>query len=170
MRRLTGDYPGAAQAQEQALGIYRDIGDRLGQANALTGLATVRRLTGDFPGAALALEQALSIYRHHLGERGGEAEALNERGTLHRVSSELARAAEYHQQALDLARAISSPWDEACALAGLGRCAMAAGHTTQAEPLLRLAHEKFQQIGAADAPAVLAELNALTAHDPQGKP
>ena len=46
MRRLTGDYPGAAQALEEALGIYRDLGDRLGQANALSDLGVVRRMTG----------------------------------------------------------------------------------------------------------------------------
>ena len=33
---MTGDYPAAAQDLEQALSIYRDLGDRLGQANALT--------------------------------------------------------------------------------------------------------------------------------------
>jgi tetratricopeptide (TPR) repeat protein len=31
VRWLTGDYPAAAQVLEQALGIYRDLGDRLGQ-------------------------------------------------------------------------------------------------------------------------------------------
>ena len=46
VRRLTGDYPAAAQALEQALGIYRDLGDRLGQANALNDLGDVRRGTG----------------------------------------------------------------------------------------------------------------------------
>ena len=44
MRRLTGDYPGAARALEEALGIYRDLGDRLGEANALTELGIVRRI------------------------------------------------------------------------------------------------------------------------------
>ena len=48
VRRMTGDYPAAAQAleqalaatqaHEQALDIYRDLGDRLGQANALNYL------------------------------------------------------------------------------------------------------------------------------------
>ena len=162
MRRLTGDYPAAAQALEQALDIYRDLGDRLGQANALSDLGVVRRMTGDYPAAAQALEQALGIYRD-LGDRGGEAEALNERGTLHRVSGELAQAEGCHQQALELARAIASSWDEAHALAGLGRCALAAGHATQAEVLLRQALEIFQRIGAAEAPDLLAELDALTA-------
>jgi tetratricopeptide (TPR) repeat protein/transcriptional regulator with XRE-family HTH domain len=161
VRRLTGDYPAAAQAQEQSLSIYRDLGDRRGQAGALGDLGAVRRMTGDYQAAAQALEQALGILRD-IGERSGEAEGLNERGTLHRVIGEFAYAEGCHQQALDLARAIASSWDEAHALAGLGRCALAAGHAAQAEVLLRQALEIFQRIGAAEAPDLLAELDALT--------
>ena len=72
MRQLTGEYPAAAQILEQALGIYRDLGDRLGQANALHYLGDVRQLTGDYPAAAQVLEQALGIYRD-LGYRPGQA-------------------------------------------------------------------------------------------------
>ena len=68
VRRLTGDYRGAAEAQEAALGIYRDLGDRLGQANALSHLGLVRWSTGDYRGAARAQEAALGIYRD-LGDR-----------------------------------------------------------------------------------------------------
>ena len=100
---------------------------------------------------------------------GGEAEALNEIGTLHWARGEFARAGQCHQQALELARAIASAWDEASALAGLGRCAIAAGQPAQAEALLRQAHEIFQRIGAAEAPSVLAELNALPTPEPHGK-
>jgi tetratricopeptide (TPR) repeat protein len=107
------------------------------------------------------MERALGTYRD-IGDRGGEAEALNERGTLHRVSGDLARAEGCHRQALDLARAIASSWDEAHALAGLGRCALAAGHATQAVALLRQALEIFQRIGAAEAGDVSRELTALT--------
>ncbi len=39
---------------------------------------------------------------------------------------------------------------------------MAAGHPTQAEVLLRQALEIIQRIDAAEAPDLLAELNALT--------
>ena len=97
-----------------------------------------------------------------------EAESLNERGTLHRVSGDLAQAEGCHQQALELARAIASSRDEAHALAGLGRCALAAGHATQAEVLLRQALEIFQRLGAAEAPDLLAELDALTGLRPAG--
>ena len=56
-----------------------------------------------------------------------------------------------------------SPVAGACrALAGLGRCAMAAGNATQAEVQLRHAHQIFKLIGAPDAEDVLAELDAVT--------
>ena len=87
----------------------------------------MRRLTGDYPAAAQAREQALGIYRD-IGDREGEAEARNKRGTLHRVNGDLAQAEGCHQQALELARAIANSWDEAHALVGLGRCALAVGH------------------------------------------
>jgi len=67
---------------------------------------------------------------------------------------------------LDLARAVASAWDEAHALAGLGRCALAAGHAAQAAALLRQALEIFQRIGAAEAGDVSRELAALTEAGP----
>jgi hypothetical protein len=62
---------------------------------------------------------------------------------------------ERHRQALDLAREISSSWDEADALAGLARCDAAAGRIAEARTGLR-------RIGAAEARGVSAELAALT--------
>jgi Flp pilus assembly protein TadD len=62
------------------------------------------------------------------------------------------------EQALYLARQIGSTWDEAHALAGLGRCALAAGRTSEADTALRQALAIFQRIGAGEA----AEVNALS--------
>jgi tetratricopeptide (TPR) repeat protein len=163
-RQLTGDYPGATSDLEQALAISGELGDRLGQANALTWLGEVRRGKRDYRGAASDLEQALVIFRD-IGDPGGEVTVLNETGTLHRLSGEPAEAEACHQQALELARVIGSAWDEAHALAGLGRCA-APDEPSQAEALLRQAYVIFQRIGAAEAPAVLAELNVLTSPEP----
>jgi tetratricopeptide (TPR) repeat protein len=161
VRRLTGDYRDAAEALQAALDIHRDLGDRRGQANALIYLGVVRRLTRDYQGAAEALDAALGIY-HDLGDRGGEAEALNEVGTLNWVRSDLDQAGTCHRQALALAREMDSSWDEAHALAGLARCALAAGRTSDAKAGLRQAREIFQRIGAAEAAGVTAELDALT--------
>ena len=43
MRHLTGDYPGAAEALEAALRIYRDLGNRVREAEALSNMG---RCTG----------------------------------------------------------------------------------------------------------------------------
>jgi tetratricopeptide (TPR) repeat protein len=167
-RRLSGDYRGATRALEAALGISRELGNRRGQAIALNHLGAIRRLNGDYQGAAEALEEALSSYRD-LGDRGGEAEALNEAGTLHRIRSNLDRAETCHRQALDLARDIGSFRDEAHALAGLGRCALTAGSTADAQASLQQAHEIFQRIGAPEASDISAELDALTQPGPDSQ-
>ena len=88
--------------------------------------------------------------------------ALNERGALHWVSGQLALAQKCHQQSLELSRDIDSSWDEAHALAGLGRCALANGQRVQAESLLRQALEIFRRTGASEASELLAEVDALT--------
>jgi tetratricopeptide (TPR) repeat protein len=75
----------SAHILEQALDIYRDLGDRLGRANALLFLGAVRRVTGEYPAAAHILEQALGIYRD-LGSRLGQANALRELGIVRRVT------------------------------------------------------------------------------------
>ena len=130
-----------------------------------SGLVREGGLTGDYPAAAQALERALGIYRG-LGDQAGLVTALNEKGTLYRLSDDLAQAEEYHRQALDVARATASPWDEAHALAGLGRCALAAGHAAEAVALLRQALEIFQRIGTAEVGDVSRELAALTEAGP----
>jgi hypothetical protein len=61
------------------------------------------------------------------------------------------------------AHAIGSAWDEAHALAGLGRCALASDDAAEAQANLRQAQEIFQRIGAAEAAEVSAELDALRA-------
>lgn len=82
------------------------------------------------------------------------------------ADGEIAQAERRHRQALELARVIASSCDEAHALAGLGRCAMAAVQVTQAGTLLQQAPEIFQRIGAAEAPGLAAELGALTSPPP----
>jgi tetratricopeptide (TPR) repeat protein/transcriptional regulator with XRE-family HTH domain len=157
---LTRDYPAAAQAQQQALGIYRQIGNQHGEANALSSLGTVLRLTGDLDAAARAYQQVLSIVRR-LGNRSAEAEALNEMGTLHRVTGDHGLAEGCHQQALELARASGTSWNEAHGLAGLARCALAAGRADEAANGLQLALDIFERIGSAEAAEVSAELAVI---------
>jgi hypothetical protein len=71
----------ASTRHTAALAAARRLGDRLGEANALTDLGEMRRLRGDSSGAAEALEEALNIYRE-LGSRHGQANALTDLGDM----------------------------------------------------------------------------------------
>jgi transcriptional regulator with XRE-family HTH domain/tetratricopeptide (TPR) repeat protein len=157
-----GDYDGAADLQRAALRIYRELGYLLGQAHAHFGLAAAQRLAGDYQGAGGQLDEALRIFGD-VGDRGAQAAVLNETGTLHRLNGDGDLAMLCHQRALVLAQEIGSSWDEAHAHAGLGRCMLAAGSTTNAESSLRSAWEIFLRIGAAEASELTAEIDTLAA-------
>ena len=77
--------PGAARDLQQALGLYRDLGDRLGQASVLTCLGNVRASTDDYRDAARDLQEALDLYRG-LGNRLGQANALTALGELRQLT------------------------------------------------------------------------------------
>ncbi len=119
IRWLTGDYPAAAQALKQALGIYRQLDDLLGQANALHYLGIVRCLTGNYPAAAQAQEQALYIYRD-LGDRHGQANTLTELGAVRYVTDEYPAAAQALERALATYREIDDRRGQVNALNYLG--------------------------------------------------
>jgi tetratricopeptide (TPR) repeat protein len=158
--REMDDYAGAIRALDEALAIHGELGYRVGQANALKNVAVAYRETRDYPGATRSLHAALSIYRE-IGDRGGEVEALNEAGALRLALCDPNGARALYEQALRLAREIGSSWDEAHALAGLGRTALADGDAAAAASDLRQAYEIFQNISAAEALPVAAELEAL---------
>ena len=87
---------------------------------------------------------------------------LNMTGTLQRTRGRLGLAETCHQQALNLARQNENSWDEAHALAGLARCALADGRAAEAKSGLLQALEIFQRIGADEARGISAELATLT--------
>src|SRR5215469_10663421 len=100
--RHDGPWAEAITRHTAAVQAARHLGDRLGQANALSDLGVVRRLaTGDYPGAAQVLEEALDIYRD-LGDRLGQANALNNLGTVRRVTGDYPGAAQVLEEALDI--------------------------------------------------------------------
>ena len=169
IRRLTGDYPAAAQALEHSLGIYRDLDDRLGQANALTDLGEIRRLTGDYPAAAQPLEQALGIYRD-LGDRLGQANALNYLGVVRWTMGDYPSAARDLEQALGIFRDLGDRLGQANALRYLGdvRRAMVdypAG-AQALEQALGICRDLGNRLGQANALSSLGDVRLATGDYP----
>ena len=146
VRRLTSDFPAAAQALEHALASYRDLDDRLGQASTLRELGIVLALTDDFPGAARALEQALDIHRD-LGDRLGQADTVRDLGEVRRVTGDYPAAAHAVEQALGLYRDLGDRVGQADALNKLGAVRWATGDYPAAARTLEQALDLYRDLG-----------------------
>lgn len=94
---LTGSYLAASASLADALHLFRELGNELGEASALNELGALRQLNGDLPAAESATchQQALRIYRS-LGSKHGEASALNELGNVQHAMAGYPAAAASH--------------------------------------------------------------------------
>jgi transcriptional regulator with XRE-family HTH domain/tetratricopeptide (TPR) repeat protein len=108
------------------------LGDRLGQANALLYLGTTLRSTGEYHGGSQVLEQALHIYRD-LGDRPGQANVLTYLGAARRRTEDYPGAARALKQALHIFLDLGIRTGEASVLNETGTLHRAMGELTQAE-------------------------------------
>jgi CHAT domain-containing protein/tetratricopeptide (TPR) repeat protein len=115
----TGKLQEAVQSWEQALQIYREIQDRLGEGKAIGNLGIAYDYLGNYPKAIAYQKQSLVIARE-IKDRWGEGNALNNLGNSHRSLGEYNKAIEYHQQSLVIAREIKDPKAQSNALRNLG--------------------------------------------------
>jgi len=147
VRRLTGDYPGAARDAREALAGYRSAGDRLGAANALTVLAKALSRAAGYTQSMPVIEQALDVYRS-LGDRPGEAGALVELAIARGMTSDFRGAQELLRQALARYRSLGDRPGEAYTLRILGIAHGRVGDFTGARELLTDALELYRRLGA----------------------
>ncbi|MEU3787837.1 hypothetical protein AB0E89_46295, partial [Streptomyces sp900129855] len=148
-----GDTEEGARTLTAALALYRDLGNRNGEANALKNLGPVQAALGDTEEGARTLTAALALYRD-LGNRNGEAEALNHLGTLALSERDLVTAHSCHEQALGIALEIGAPEDEAHALEGLARLHLTQERADEGRGLLLRAQALYKRLGSARAGAV----------------
>jgi tetratricopeptide (TPR) repeat protein len=141
-----GPWAEAITRHQAAIGAAQLLGDRHGQANALTDLGMVHRLTGDFPAAAQALEQALSIYRD-LGNRRGQANALGCLGDVRLVTGDFPAAAQALEQALSIYRDLDDRRGQANALGYLGPVWLGTGDYPAAAQALEQALSIYRDLG-----------------------
>jgi len=168
---LTQDGPWAEAHTRQATAVQaaRHLGDRPGQAGALTDLGNVRRLTGDFPGAARDLEEALGIYRD-IGNRLGQANALTNLGDVRRLTDDYPGAAEALEEALGIYRDIGDRLGQANALLSLGNVRQLTddylGAAGDLEEALGIQRDLGNRRGQANALTFLGEVRRLTGDFP----
>ncbi|MGB8961809.1 MAG: tetratricopeptide repeat protein [Pseudonocardiaceae bacterium] len=148
----------------QALTVYRHLGDRRGEVDALWGLGYIERLVGEYSKAREYHAQALTLARE-LDYGRAEADALGGLGQTERLVGEYSKAREYHTQALTLARQLDYRFGEADALRGLGQVERLVGEYVQAREYytqaLALARHLGDQRTEADALRGLGQVEQL---------
>jgi tetratricopeptide (TPR) repeat protein/transcriptional regulator with XRE-family HTH domain len=144
--RIDGPLDEAVTRHAAAVQAARQIGDRPGQALALTSLGDVRRLTGDHPGAARDLQEALGIYRD-LGDRPGQAGALANLGNTRRVADDSPGAVRDLQEALSIYRDLGDRPGQANVLIIRGQALLATGDYLAAVRDLQEALDVYRDLG-----------------------
>jgi tetratricopeptide (TPR) repeat protein len=106
---------------EEALGLFRQVGSRLGEANTLKAIADVQQFLDQRQEAWRNYEEALGLYRQ-VGSRIGEANTLKAIADVQQFLKQSQEALRNYEEALGLFRQVGDRLGEAnvfCELGGL---------------------------------------------------
>ncbi|HYV04538.1 MAG TPA: CHAT domain-containing protein [Blastocatellia bacterium] len=109
----------ATEKLEQALPLWREVGDQYWEAYALTYIGYAGIILSRSEQAIEYFEQARTIYRR-LKDPGGDGNALNGLGTAWRLLGRAEKAIEYYEQSVQIRRETSNRYGEGSTLSNLG--------------------------------------------------
>jgi CHAT domain-containing protein/lipopolysaccharide biosynthesis regulator YciM len=109
----------ALQSWEQALTIYRELGDSAGEAISFGNLGNAYYSLGQFH-RAIEFHQLSLIIKREIGNRAEEAISLSNLGNAYASLGQFHRAIEFHQLSLIIKREIGNRAGEAISLGNLG--------------------------------------------------
>ena len=104
---------------EEALKLFRAVGDAGGEAGTLTSIGKVYSELGEKQKALEYYNQSLPLSRT-LGDRRGEGKTLNNIGSVYSELGEKQKALEYYSQSLPLFRVVGDRRGEASTLNNIG--------------------------------------------------
>ena len=142
----SGDLSGAEKVYLQSLATYRELGDRKGEAAALTSLGTVFRNRGDFPRAKDLHERSLDAWRE-IGDRVDEAISRTNLANILSLMGDSQTAREMYQQALPVFRETGDRNGVATVLSNLGDLVSEEGDLLRARELYEESRATFQDLG-----------------------
>ncbi len=140
---LKDDVTQAEDCYQQALEFYRDIGDRLGEANTLKAIGDVLQFLDRRDEALSRYEAALQFYRD-IGDRLGEANTLKAIGDVLQFLKRSDEALSRYEAALQFYRDIGDRLGEANILQEFGKLQ---DNPQQALEYLQQAQNLYIQIG-----------------------
>jgi DNA-binding SARP family transcriptional activator len=131
---------------EQALALYRELGDLGGESRAATNVANAYFDLGRFKEALAGAERSLALQRR-AGKRYGEGIALGILGGASRELGRFGRAIAYFQEALAIFRELDDQGTEADCLSELGEAYLDLDQVDDALACLRASAAIWQAIG-----------------------
>jgi CHAT domain-containing protein/tetratricopeptide (TPR) repeat protein len=131
MQRTAQSLRGAIKKYEEALRLYRSIGDKRGEAVTLNNLSTVYYTLGETGQAFKSFNDVLTLFRA-AGDKTGEASTLSNIGAVHYAIGERQEALKYFNEALPLLRAVGDKAGEAATLSNIGSVYSDLGEPEQA--------------------------------------
>lgn len=136
----------AASLLQQALGLYRELNDKLGVADCLRILAQVLWERADYPGARFYADESLKTYRE-LKDKTGIAAAVRLSGFVLAAEELFAEARAHFEESLRLARELGDSRGIAWSLNGLGIVVAELGDEAEGGTLNREALALFKELG-----------------------
>jgi tetratricopeptide (TPR) repeat protein/DNA-binding XRE family transcriptional regulator len=141
-----GDYGQALRYYTMSLELYRQLGNRFGEAKIQHNIAYVAELEGRIPDALDHAEQALLLYRA-VGDAKGEAMSLGSVGWIHAQLGNYRPAREFALQALDRCAAADLRKSAANCLDTLGYAEWSLGNAAEATACYERAIGIFREFG-----------------------
>ena len=132
---LEGESDRSLTMLNEALALFRAVGDRLGEANTLKAIGHVQQFRDERDAALDSYQQALALFRA-VGSRLGEANTLKAIGDAMLGYGETEAALSHYEQAMTLYRQIGDRVGQTNVNWTLGNWLTHNGHYEQALPLL----------------------------------
>lgn len=151
------EYREAKAKYEEALSIYRIVGNRFGEANCLKSLGDVHLVMSDVGEAKERYEVALSIYRA-IGSYRGEANCLTSLSNVCQRMDKIGEARNRYETALSIYRTTDDRLGEANCLKGLGDVSLSLSELVEAHKLYKAALSTYRAVDAR-----IGEANCLEA-------
>jgi DNA-binding CsgD family transcriptional regulator len=144
---MVEDYGPAATRLEEALALFRRLGDKFGIAMALSQLGDTFNGQGDLDRAEALEEEGLALQRE-MGDAWNTANTLNLLGGIAHQRGDLTHAAALYRESLGLWWGLDDRWCIAHGLAGLATIAGEGGQPRRAARLIGAADAVVQAVRA----------------------
>ena len=146
LARERNDFPSAERHLLEALQLFRDLGDRNGEAATLNRLGEVARYTGDFPRAEAYYGESLKCYRA-LNDPRGTASVLTHLGVIARNQGDYDRAVSLYEESLVIDRQLGDRRGMAVVLNNLANIAGARRDYNRAGQLIEKSLALRRELG-----------------------